>query len=92
MTDDELDKKVRNLRKLKELSKDIEDDIEKLKDEIKTEMLRRRIDNINGTDWRIIWREHTYTRLDAKRLEEDFGDLSKYKKTTTYKSFYLKDR
>lgn len=92
MTQTELNAKVRELQKLKEISDQLAEVIENIKEEIKTEMLRRKTDYLNGVDWRITWKEHSTTRLDAKRLEEDFGDLSKYKTTTVYKSFYLKKR
>jgi hypothetical protein len=51
-------------------------------------MILRDKDTLNGVDWKIIWKEHKMTRLDRSLLEKDFGDLSKYEKITTYKSFY----
>ncbi len=92
MTNSQLDSKVIELRQLKDIAEQIKNMIENIKDEIKSEMIRRGVETLDGKDWRIIWREHTYTRLDAERLEADFGDLSEYKKFTKYKSFYLRKK
>lgn len=90
MTDKALDKKVKRLSELKQISEQIKNLIEDLKDEIKAEMTLRGQDTLKGVDWKIIWKEQQIARLDKDLLEKDFGDLSKYKKITTYKSFYLK--
>ncbi len=92
MTQTELNAKVHELQKLKAISDQLAEVIESLKDEIKTEMLRRKTDSLSGVEWQITWKEYTTTRLDKDRLEADFGDLSKYKKSTTYKRFCLKKR
>mgnify|MGYP007101863950 CR=1 FL=1 len=91
MTNAELNGKVEELRQLKEIFDKLSNVIENLKDEIKSEMTRRDVDTLNGLDWKIIWKEHTSTRLDAEKLKKDFGDLSNYKKIIKYKSFYLKN-
>jgi len=91
MTDRELDKKVKQLGELKQISTQLENIIEEIKDEIKAEMTSRGKDTLTGVDWKIIWKEQKMTRLDKKLLEKDLGDLSKYQKITTYKSFYLKE-
>lgn len=92
MTNTELERKVKQLQQLKESYKQLEQVIEDLKDEIKDEMTRRKINTLEGTTWKIIWREQTYTRLNKELLEKDFGDLSKYEKVTKNKYFYLKDK
>ena len=91
MTDRELDKKVKQLGELKQISTQLENILEEIKDEIKAEMTARGKDTLTGVDWKIIWKEHKMTRLDKELLEKDLGDLSKYQKITTYKSFYLKE-
>ena len=92
MTNVELDRKVQKFKYLKEISEQLENDTEHLKNEIKAEMERRDVNTLNGVDWRIFLKEHTLTRFDEDLLEKDFGDLSKYKKITRYKSFHLKDK
>ena len=87
-----MDKKVRELRQLKAIYKQLENVIENLKDDIKSEMLKRKTNTLYGLDWKILWREQTITRLDTEKLEKDFGDLSEYKKVTKCKYFYLKDK
>ena len=91
MTDRELDKKVKQLGELKQISTQLENIIEEIKDEIKAEMTSRGKDTLIGADWKIIFKEHQMTRLDKDLLNKDLGDLSKYQKITTYKSFYLKE-
>ena len=92
MTNVELDRKVQKFKYLKEEYNKLEEDIEHLKNEIKAEMERRGVITLNGVDWNIFLKEHTLTRFDEDLLEKDFGDLSKYKKITRYKSFHLKDK
>lgn len=82
MTESELNEKVKTLNALKEISTQIKNLIEDLKDEIKTEMTARGKDTLSGADWKIIWKEHKITRLDKDLLKKDLGDLSKYQKIT----------
>lgn len=91
MDDIEINKKVKRLCALQQISKQLETVIEELKDEIKSEMTSRGKDTLIGADWKIIFKEHKITRLDKDLLKKDLGDLSKYQKITTYKSFYLKE-
>lgn len=91
MDDIEINKKVKRLCALQQVSKQLETVIEELKDEIKSEMTSRGKDTLIGADWKIIFKEHQMTRLDKDLLKKDLGDLSKYQKITTYKSFYLKE-
>ena len=91
MDDIEINKKVKRLCALQQISKQLETVIEELKDEIKSEMTSRGKDTLIGADWKIIFKEHQMTRLDKDLLKKDLGDLSKYQKITTYKSFYLKE-
>jgi hypothetical protein len=90
MNDIELDRKVAGLLELKQIAKQLKVLIEDLENEIKAEMTLRDKDTLTGSDWKIVWKERTVTRLDKELLEKELGDLSKYKKITTYKSFYLK--
>lgn len=90
MTYKELDSKVRQLRKLKSISAEIEELMDFLKDEIKSEMESKHTDTLKGLDWLVTWKDYQTTRLDKKRLEEDYGDLSDYKIVSNYKRFCLK--
>lgn len=90
MTDSELDGKIREIQKLKSIAEQLENVIETLKDEVKSEMLARQTNVFNGIGYKVIWREQTSTRLDQKLLEKVLGDLTPYKKVTKYKAFYLR--
>jgi len=52
MTDRELDKKVKQLGELKQISTQLENIIEEIKDEIKAEMTSRGKDTLTGVDWK----------------------------------------
>ena len=89
MNNTELESKVKELRGLKTMADEIADEIEAIQDEIKKIMATQGIDTLRGLDWKITWKEYHQSRLDAKKLEADLGDLSEYKKVTTYKQFRL---
>ena len=85
----ELNGKVKELRELKQMAAEIASAIEDIQDEIKAEMVTLKTDILKGVDWKITWKEYQQARLDTKRLEADLGDLSEYKKVTSYKRFLL---
>ena len=89
MANTELDSKVKELRELKVMAAEIAEAIEGIQDEIKAEMTALKTDILKGVDWKITWKEYTSSRLDTKRLEADLGDLSEYKKVSSYKRFCL---
>lgn len=89
MSNKELDAKVKELRQYKVMAGEIADAIESLQDEIKSAMAELGTDVLKGIDWKITWKEYTQSRIDTKKLEADLGDLSEYKKVTTYKQFRL---
>ena len=89
MANTKLDSKVKELRELKMMAAELAAEIEGIQDEIKAEMTALKTDILKGVDWKITWKEYTQSRLDTKRLEADLGDLSEYKKITSYKQFRL---
>ena len=89
MSNTDLNSKVKELRELKTMAAEIADAIDTLQDEIKSVMTELATDTLKGIDWKITWKSYTQSRLDTKKLEEDLGDLSEYKKITTYKQFRL---
>lgn len=91
MNDAELNKKVGEFLALKRISKQIESDLETVKEELKAELKKRKTDTLVGKNWRIDWKTIPRSKLDEKMLEEDIGDLSPYKKITNTKYFYLKE-
>lgn len=91
MNDAELNKKVSEFLELKKISKQIESDLETIKEELKAEPTRRRADILIGKTWRIDWKTRPRSKLDEKMLEEDIGDLTPYKKITNVKYFYVKE-
>lgn len=91
MNDAELNKKVGEFLALKKISKQIESDLETVKEELKAELIKRKTDILLGKTWQIDWKTVNYSKLDEKMLEEDIGDLSPYKKIIPRKYFYLKE-
>ena len=92
MNDAELNKKVGEFLALKKISRQIESDLETVKEELKAELTRRKTDVLVGKSWRIDWKTIPRSKLDEKMLEEDIGDLSPYKKIINTKYFYLKEQ
>ncbi len=91
MNDAELNKKIGEFLALKKLSNQIESDLKVIKEELQAELTKRKTDTLIGENWRIDWKTFHYSKLDEKMLEEDIGDLSPYRKTSTRKYFYLKE-
>ncbi len=91
MNDAELNRKVGEFLALKKIYKQIESDLETIKEELKAELEKRKTTTLVGEKWKIDLKTFNYSKIDEKMLEEDIGDLSPYKKTVARKYFYLKE-
>ena len=90
MTEKEFENKVEKLHKLKIAADFLKDEYENLKEEIKAVMEDNGLDTFQSKNCKILIQERTSTKLDQKKLEAAFGDLSAYKKTTKIKYFYVR--
>lgn len=85
-----MENKVKELRELQRMAAELEEMIEGIKESIKKEMATQEVDRISGLDWSITWKPVTSTRLDSKKMMNDFPDLCKdYIITTTNRRFCL---
>ncbi|MGI6068860.1 MAG: hypothetical protein ACOYBE_00335 [Blautia sp.] len=79
------------LRKLKELEEQrdtIQREIESLKDEIKKDMERREVDELQAGDFLVKWKAVIGSRFDSKAFKKEHESLySQYLRTTECKRF-----
>ena len=76
MANNELIKKVEEIKELEELMEEVSSNIEALKDIIKTEMLKQGTKELD-LDGRYIvrWTSQLASRFDTKRFKEEYKDL-----------------
>lgn len=90
MSKQELTSKVHELRELKRMKDELESMIEGISDEIKSIMTAEGTDVLNGTDWKVTWKEVTTSRIDGTALKKEFPDVAaRFTKTTTYRRFLV---
>ena len=68
MNDAELNKKVGEFLALKKISRQIESDLETVKEELKAELTKRKTDILVGKNRRIDWKTVNYSKIDEKML------------------------
>lgn len=76
MANNELIKKVEEIRELEELLEEVKANIEDLKDVLKAEMLKQGTEEMD-LDGRYIvrWTSQLASRFDTKRFKEEYKDL-----------------
>lgn len=86
----ELNKKVMELKELEQYEKEIQSEIESLKDEIKAEMDRRGEDEMVVGVFTVRWKTISSRRFDSKSFKADYKELyAAYQKTTESKRFTI---
>ena len=86
----ELNKKVTELKELEQYAKEIEAEIEAIKDQIKAEMTARNTEEMTSGVFTIRWKEVTQKRFDGKAFKADHEDLyEEYRKETKQKRFTI---
>ncbi len=81
MSNTEMSSKVKELRQLKRMADELTAEIEALTDSIKAEMTAQGVDTLTGTDYKVMWKSVTGSRLDGKALKAAMPDL--YERFTT---------
>ena len=93
MSINELDSKVNELRELRELRNleaELKDEISSIEDEIKSEMLAKQVEVLEGTSCKVTWKTITTTRFDSAAFKIAHADLfSQYSKSTTSRRFVI---
>lgn len=80
----ELEQKVQELRSLKALQQETEDELRAIEREIINYMTENEKDTEITDTAKITFKEQVRATLDKKRLEEDLGSLEEYTKVTKY--------
>ena len=75
MSRTELNHKVKELRELRRMAKEIAAEIKTITDTIKREMAAQGVDTIAGDDWKATWKPVQSARFDSKAFKVAFPDL-----------------
>ena len=90
MSTNEMNSKVQELRELKRMAEDLQQEIDALQDSIKQEMTARETEEISGPDWKVTWKNVTTSRFDTTGFKKAMPDLAKaFTKTTTTRRFLV---
>ena len=86
----DLDNKVKELRELRNLEAELKAEITGIEDEIKSEMLARQVEVLEGKTCKITWKTITTTRFDSTSFKVTHADLfAQYSKATTSRRFVI---
>ena len=81
---------ARNLMSIRSMIRELEAEAEALTDKLKTEMVARSTESLEGDGWRATWKNVESTRFDFKNFKADHADLySEYSKPTVTCRFVL---
>lgn len=90
MTKSELEKKVQELRSLKAMKEELENELKSIEHQIIEYMTENELDTEITDTAKITYKSQTRTTLDKKRLEEDLGSLEEYEKKTFFNVLRIK--
>lgn len=86
----ELNSRVKELRELRRLADELQQEIDGLTDQIKAVMTERDTDTLTGDDYKITWKAVTSSRLDTAALKKAFPQVAEqFTKTSTSRRFVL---
>ena len=86
----ELDSKIKELRELRRMAEELQQEIDGITDTIKAEMTARNVDTLTGTDWKVTWKSVTSNRLDSTALKKELPDIAaRFMKASTSRRFTL---
>ena len=90
MSANEITTKIENLRELEELIEEAKAEAEAIRDEIKTEMLNRNIEELTAGQYIIRWTAILSNRFDTTGFKKMYGDLYKaFTKQTASRRFTI---
>ncbi len=88
MSNNELLALVTELRGLKNMAAELQDEINALEDKLKAEMNNQGVDKLFIGDCKVTWTEYNTTRFDTKSFKAEHGDLYEhYAKTVKARRF-----
>lgn len=86
----ELDAKVAELKELRNLEAEVKAEITSIEDEIKSEMLAKNVEVLQGQSCKITWKTITTTRFDSAAFKLSHADLfQQYSKVTSSRRFVI---
>ena len=90
MSANEITTKIESLRELEELIEEAKAEAEAIRDEIKTEMLNRNIEELSAGQYIVRWTEILSNRFDTTGFKKIYGDLYKaFTKQTASRRFTI---
>lgn len=86
----ELNSKVKELRELRRLADELQQEIDGLTDQIKAVMTERDTDTLTEDDYKITWKAVISSRLDTAALKKALPQVAEqFTKTSTSRRFVL---
>lgn len=86
----ELSSKVKDLRELKRMAEELNEEITGLEDTIKAHMTAEDTDTLTGTDYKVTWKAVKSARFDSKAFKTTHAELySQYTKETESRRFCI---
>lgn len=90
MSEQNLQKKVQEMRELQRMAEELSVEIENIRDEIKAEMLKRNADEVITGEYKITWKTVISNRLDTTALKKALPDVfERFTKQTESKRFCI---
>ena len=84
----ELSSKVLEIRELRRMAEELAAEMDTLLDEIKAHMTSQGVDELNGSDYKITWKDVKSSRFDSKAFKAAHSELySQYARETTTRRF-----
>lgn len=90
ITKSELENKVQELRSLKTMKEELENELKAVEHSIIEYMKENELDTEFTSDAKITYKPQFRTTLDKARLEEDLGSLKEYEKKTSFNVLRIK--
>lgn len=90
MSINEMESKIAKLQEWEQLAEDAKAEAEALRDEIKTEMLKRNTEEMEAGRFIVRWTSILSNRFDSKAFKEEHGEMYKqYTKQTASRRFSI---
>ena len=90
MTNLNLDERIAELKELEAMAKQINEEAEAIKDEIKRELENRNTDEVTTIHYTVRYKDVASNRFDSKSFKAEYPELNaQYTKATTSKRFTI---
>lgn len=91
MSQNEITRTVRELRELRRMAAELDQQIEALQDQIKAHMTSAETDELYGSDWKVTWKPVASQRFDKAAMVAAFGQscYDGFCKSTTTRRFVV---